>query len=110
MLAAEIASTTAKPSMILARNRKVGSLKGEPSRFRNRTSTPRFRSENQALEAPAPNPVRKLKAEWIRPRKCGQKRQGAGSVLADPLQRPSGEVKESSNRESVYARERMSSQ
>ena len=26
MLAAEIASTTAKPSMILARNRKVGSL------------------------------------------------------------------------------------
>src|SRR6187402_2381333 len=78
MLAAEIASTTAKPSMIVARNRKVGSLKDEPLRFRNRTSTPRFRSENQALEAPAPNPVRKLKAEWIRPRKCGQNRQGGG--------------------------------
>ena len=34
MLAAEMASVTAKPSMILARNRKVGSLiENEPVRF-----------------------------------------------------------------------------
>src|SRR5438128_8355888 len=72
MLAAEIASTTAKPSMILARNRRVGSLKDEPLRFRNRTSSPRFRSEKQASGGPAPNPVRKLKAEWIKVRKSGQ--------------------------------------
>ena len=31
MLAAEIASVTAKPSMILARNRKVGSLISAPA-------------------------------------------------------------------------------
>src|SRR5437667_5614928 len=78
MLAAEIASTTAKPSMILARNRRVGSLKDEPLRFRNRTSSPRFRSEKQASGGRAPNPVRKLKAEWIKVRKSGQSWQRLG--------------------------------
>jgi hypothetical protein len=43
MLAAEIASTTAKPSMILARNRKVGSLiDGDPARFDTPTPNPRL--------------------------------------------------------------------
>ena len=80
MLAAEIASTTAKPSMILARNRRVGSLKDEPLRFRNRTSTPRFRSEKQASGGPAPNPVRKIKAEWIKVRKFGQNCTESGAL------------------------------
>src|SRR6185295_5642817 len=72
MLAAEIASTTAKPSMILARNRRVGSLKDEPPRFKNRTSHPVFVLKNRHREALPPNPVRKVKAEWIRVRKFGQ--------------------------------------
>ena len=42
MLAAEIASTTVKPSMILERNRRVGSLNDEPLRFWNRTLPPVF--------------------------------------------------------------------
>jgi len=43
MLKAAIASTTAKPSMIFARNRKVGSLDEDdwsPARFDNLTSIP----------------------------------------------------------------------
>src|SRR6185295_2351344 len=76
MLAAEIASTTAKPSMILARNRRVGSLKDEPPRFKNRTSHPGFVLKNRYREARPPNPVRKVKAEWIRARKSGKDWQG----------------------------------
>src|SRR3954454_8033503 len=72
MLAAEIARTTAKPSMILARNRRVGSLKDEPPRFKNRTPHPVFVLKNRHREALPPNPVRKVKAEWIRVRKFGQ--------------------------------------
>src|SRR4051812_23277624 len=72
MLAAEIASTTAKPSMILARNRRVGNLKDEPPRFKNRTPHPVFVLKNRHREALPPNPVRKVKAEWIRVRKFGQ--------------------------------------
>src|SRR5687768_6416638 len=67
MLPAEMASTTAKPSMILARNRTVGSLSdGKPVRFVNPTSGPRLHSENPDWESPAPDPVRKTRAEWIR--------------------------------------------
>jgi hypothetical protein len=73
MLPAEIASTTVKPSMILERNRKVGSLKNEPLRFWNRTFPPVFVLKNRH-RGPNPNAVRKPKAEWIRPRKYGQKR------------------------------------
>src|SRR5437899_12908082 len=73
MLAAEIASTTAKPSMILGRNRRVGSLKAEPLRFKNRTSHPVFVLKNRHREAPATNPVRKVKAEWIKVRKSGER-------------------------------------
>ncbi len=84
MLAAEIASTTAKPSMILARNRRVGSLKDEPLRFKNRTSPPVFVLKNRHREAPAPNPVRKVKAEWIRVRKSGQSWQEDGGGRSYP--------------------------
>src|SRR3978361_1430287 len=67
MLAAEMASVTAKPSMILARNRRVGNLiENDPVRFSNPTSTPWFRSENPEWEAPAPLSLRKTTAEWIR--------------------------------------------
>jgi hypothetical protein len=72
MLPAEIASTTVKPSMILERNLRVGSLKDEPLRFLNRTSPPVFILKTTASGAQAPYAVRKLKAEWIRGRKYGQ--------------------------------------
>src|SRR3954451_12710022 len=75
MLPAEIASTTVKPSMILERNRKVGSLKNEPLRFWNRTFPPVFVLKNRH-RGPNPNAVRKCRAKWIRVRKYGQKRQG----------------------------------
>src|SRR3954464_11249351 len=86
MLAAEIASTTAKPSMILARNRRVGSLKDEPPRFKNRTPHPVFVLKNRHREALPPNPVRKVKAEWIRVRKFGQswQRRCRRRLLASP--------------------------
>ena len=75
MLAAEIASTTAKPSMILERNRRVGSLNDKPLRFWNRTLPPVFVLKIRH-RGPNPNALRKLKAEWIKVRKYGQKRQG----------------------------------
>src|SRR6185503_20056608 len=82
MLAAEIASTTAKPSMILERNRRVGSLIDEP-RPGIPTSTPRFHSEKQASGGPPPpGALRKLKAEWIKVRKCRQKLQAGGRCFS----------------------------
>ena len=59
MLAAEIASTTAKPSMILERNRRVGSLIDEPLRFWNRTLPPVFVLKIRH-RGPNPNALRKL--------------------------------------------------
>jgi hypothetical protein len=79
-----MASTTAKPSMILARNRRVGSLKDEPPRFRNRTSSPVFVLKSRHREAPPPYPVGKLKAEWIRVRKSGQSWQRWAADRAGP--------------------------
>src|ERR1700737_2091156 len=73
MLAAEMASTTAKPSMTLARNRKVGSLTDidcGQTRFDNPTRTPVFfpiDSRNRERELPDSTP--KIRAEWIRGRK-----------------------------------------
>src|SRR6185369_5481928 len=75
MLAAEIASTTVKPSMILERNRRVGSLNDTPLRFWNRTLPPVFVLKIRH-RGPNPNALRKCKAEWIKVRKYGQKRQG----------------------------------
>src|SRR5437899_9889101 len=70
MLATVIASTTAKPSMTLPRNRKVGSLtdidRGH-ARFDNPTSNPRLLPKNQQnRERELPDPVLKIRAEWIR--------------------------------------------
>src|SRR5882757_6367033 len=94
MLPAEIASTTAKPSMILARNRRVGSLSdGKLVRFSNPTPSPRLHSENPDWEPPAPDPVRKTRAEWIRVCKFRPHSPGckAGSVFFVPGA-PFGEV------------------
>src|SRR5436189_6116475 len=70
MLATVIASTTAKPSMTLPRNRKVGSLtdidRGH-ARFDNPTSNPRLLPKNQQnRERELPDPVLKIRAQWIR--------------------------------------------
>src|SRR5439155_6012828 len=70
MLATVIASTTAKPSMTLPRNRNVGSLtdidRGH-ARFDNPTSNPRLLLKNQQnRERELPDPVLKIRAEWIR--------------------------------------------
>src|SRR6266446_5088135 len=70
MLAAVIASTTAKPSMTLPRNRNVGSLtdidRGH-ARFDNPTSNTRLLPRNQQnRERELPDPVLKIRAEWIR--------------------------------------------
>ena len=61
MLTAEIASTTAKPSMILPRNRKVGSLGNDidcgQMRFNDPTRDPHpFSKTSRHREAPAPEP------------------------------------------------------
>ena len=48
-------------------------LEGRAATFQKSHVTPRFRSEKQASGGPAPNPVRKVKAEWIRVRKSGQR-------------------------------------
>src|SRR3954464_8661964 len=82
MLPAEIARTTVKPSMILERNRKVGSLKNEPLSFWNRTFPPVFVQKNRH-RGPNPNAMHKCRAEWIRVRKYGQKRQW-GHSLSSP--------------------------
>src|SRR3954453_6027392 len=89
MLPAEIASTTVKPSMILERNRKVGSLKNEPLSFWNRTFPPVFVLKNRH-RGPNPNAVRKCRAEWIRVRKYGQKRQW---VVTSPAPRGGGSTR-----------------
>src|ERR1017187_9332100 len=73
MLAAETESTTAKPSMTFARNRKVGSLsdidRGQ-TRLDNPTSNPRLLSENRPnRQYRLPGPKRKTGAEWIKGRK-----------------------------------------
>src|SRR5882757_1103670 len=70
MLATVIASTTAKPSMTLPRNRNVGSFtdigRGH-ARFDNPTSNPRLVPKNQQnRERELPDPVLKIRAEWIR--------------------------------------------
>src|SRR3979490_795417 len=75
MLAAEIASTTAKPSMTFARKRRVGSLsdidRGQ-TRPNNPTSTPRLLSKaSRTRERKLPGPPPKIRAEWIRRRKFG---------------------------------------
>src|SRR3981189_3195024 len=72
MLAAEIVSTAAKPSMILERNLRVGSLiDGNPVRASNPTSTPRLHSENPRDRGANPDPVGKTTAEWIKGGKFG---------------------------------------
>src|SRR5256885_9409151 len=70
MLATVIASTTARASMTLPRNRNVGSLtdidRGH-ARFDNPTSNPRLVPKNQQnRERELPDPVLKIRAEWIR--------------------------------------------
>src|SRR6266436_7347534 len=70
MLATVIASTTAKPSMTLPRNRNVGSFadidRGH-ARFDNPTSNPRLVPKNQQnRERELPDLVLKIRAEWIR--------------------------------------------
>src|SRR5258705_13047147 len=70
MLATVIASTTTKPSMTLPRNRNVGSFtdigRGH-ARFDNPTSNPRLLPKNQQnRERELPDPVLKIRAEWIR--------------------------------------------
>src|SRR5713101_52278 len=70
-LATVIASTTAKPSMTLPRNRNVGSLTdidGGQTRFDNPTSNPRLLlpKNQQNRERELPDPVLKIRAEWIR--------------------------------------------
>ena len=66
-----MASTTAKPSMTLPRNRNVGSLTaaihcGQP-RFDNPNSNPVLLAGNQHnRERELPDPVLKIRAEWIR--------------------------------------------
>src|SRR6266487_6908379 len=77
MLATVIASTTAKPSMTLPRNRNVGSLtdidRGH-ARFDNPTSNPRLLLKNQQnRERELPDPVLKIRAEWIRAGKFAAK-------------------------------------
>src|SRR5882757_5228966 len=73
MLTAEMASTTAKPSMILARNRNVGSLTDidcGQTRFDSPTRTPvvlPIPSRNRERELP--DSMLKPRAEWIRGRK-----------------------------------------
>src|SRR5258708_39928316 len=72
MLAAEIASVTAKPSMILARNRRVGNLiENDPVRFSSPTSAPVFILKTATGRPPAPQSLRKTRAEWIRVCKFG---------------------------------------
>jgi hypothetical protein len=70
MLATVIASTTAKPSMTLPRNRNVGSFadidRGH-TRFDNPTLEPPSSSQESAEPgARAPGLVLKIRAEWIR--------------------------------------------
>src|SRR3981081_1430313 len=72
MLAAEIASTTAKPSITLERKRRVGSLNDiDCGQIRpdNPTSNPRLFQRHRIRERGLPDLVPKTKAEWIRGRK-----------------------------------------
>src|SRR3981081_2081181 len=85
MLAAEMASTTAKPSMILPRNRNVGSLTDidcGQTRFDSPTRTPivlPIPSRNRKRELP--DSMLKTRAEWIRGRKLAPSPcRGAGPV------------------------------
>jgi hypothetical protein len=78
MLAVETTSTTAKPSVTLPRKRRVGSLgdsdRGQ-TRFDNPTLNPRLLSENrQDREREPPDPMPKIRAEWIRGRKFAEGR------------------------------------
>src|SRR6202161_1538402 len=70
MLAADTASTTAKPSMILARNRKVGSLSDIDcgrACFDNSTSNSCPASENrQNRQGKPPGPKQKRRGKWRR--------------------------------------------
>src|SRR4029453_7131448 len=70
MLTTVIASTTAKPSMTLPRNRNVGSLTDidcGQTRFDDPTSNPRLLPKNQQnRERELPDWVPKIRAEWIR--------------------------------------------
>src|SRR5664279_1313147 len=68
MLAADTASTTAKPSMILARNRRVGSFSDTDCKP---TPTLRPYSKLQHRERELPDPTLKIRAEWIMARKFG---------------------------------------
>src|SRR3954454_10776021 len=74
MLAAEIASVTAKPSMILARNRRVGNLiDRDPLRPKTPTSAPVFILKTQRIpEALPPEAVGKSRTEWIKTSKFGR--------------------------------------
>ena len=73
MLAAEMASTIAKPSMIFAGNRKVGSFSDIDcgrACFDNPTSNSRpVLGNQQNRERKLPDPKRKPKREWIKGRK-----------------------------------------
>src|SRR4051812_49313903 len=84
MLAADMASTTAKPSMILPRNRKVGSfgdIDCEPTQdlpaalFNNRRVRKRALSESVPI----------IRAEWIKGRKFT-------ATAPHPEERPLGRV------------------
>src|SRR5580704_1342200 len=91
MLAVDIASTTAKPSVTLPRNRKVGSLgdsdRGQ-TRFDNPTLNPRLVSENQQDRGrEPPDQMPKTRAEWIKGRKfvAGPLSRAAAPWLRPPL-------------------------
>ena len=85
MLAAETASTTAKPSMIFERNRRVGSLSDRGQiRFDIATLNPRLLSESQSnREYGLRHLVPKTRAEWIKGRKYAPNPR-AGAYAARP--------------------------
>src|ERR1700694_533796 len=68
MLAADTASTAAKPSMILPRNRRVGSFGDTDCEL---TPNPRPDSKTQHRERELPDPTPKIRTEWIMARKFG---------------------------------------
>src|SRR5262245_27776909 len=76
MVAAEIASVTAKPSMILPRNRRVGNLI-DSDRFSPGIPTPVFvLKTTRVRRAPPPDSGSKTIGQWIKVRKYAEEEIG----------------------------------